>query len=168
MRRGYLVRMGDLTDMAIRSWYQNRAPGYLLRIMRRPHVLSADELVEMIEDGVDSGKISMAEGDDAIVADIVVRGLRRDEGSAMFAVVEVAPEIGLRDVEQAVRGAGVWAKLGAQAQPVVAGLAISAEAEGLAREKQVLVHLFPDPFAKYKRVFSELVGERPAEGHKKP
>jgi hypothetical protein len=145
--------MGDLTGMVIERWYRDKAPGYLLRIMRRPHVLSSDELVETVEDAVECGKISMAERDDAIVADVVVHGWSRDDGSAMFVVVEVAPEIGSRDVKQAVREAGVWTKLGAQAQPVVAGLAISAEAEKLAQEKQVLVHLFPDPFEKYKKAF---------------
>ena len=62
------------------------------------------------------------------LADVVVHGRRRDDGTEVFLVVEVSWGVGLHDLERAVRRAGILGRLVAPVLPVVAGRGVTAEA----------------------------------------
>ena len=137
--------MGDFKDMLVEWRYREDAAVYLAGLVCDVAVLSREEQEALIVDAFDRGILSLAERDDAILADVVVvRGQRRDNGSAVLLVIEVAPKIGAADVEQTLHRTTIWAKLGIPAQPAVAGLTISAEGARLAHDRQVLISLLPE------------------------
>ncbi len=137
--------MGDFKDMLVEWRYREDAAVYLAGLVCDVAVLSREEQEALIVDAFDRGILSLAERDDAILADVVVvRGQRRDNGSAVLLVIEVAPKIGAADVEQTLHRTTIWAKLGIPAPPAVAGLTISAEGERIAYNQQVSISLLPE------------------------
>jgi hypothetical protein len=142
--RRAVIRMSDFKDMLVEWRYCEDAAVYLAGLVCDVAVLSRAEQEALIVDAFERGLLSLAERDDAILADVVVRGQRYDNGSPVFLVSEVAPEIGAADVEQALHRTTPWTKLGIPAQPAVAGLTISAEGARLAHDRHVLVSLLPE------------------------
>jgi len=136
--------MSDFKDLLVEWRYREDAALSLAGRVCDAAVLPREEQERLIVDAFDRGILSLAERDDAILADVVVRGQRCDTGSAVLLVIEVAPEIGVADVEQALHRTPLWTKLGIPAQPVVAGLTISAEGARLAHARQVMISLLPD------------------------
>ena len=136
--------MGDFKDLLVEWRYRETAAIHLTGLLCDVVVLSREEHERLIVDAFDRGRLSLAERDDAILADVVVRGQQCDTGSAVLLVIEVAPEIGAGDVEQALHRTTLWTKLGIAAQPAVAGLTISPEGQRLAHDQRVLVSLLPD------------------------
>jgi hypothetical protein len=136
--------MSDFKDMLVEWRYREVASLSLTGLLGNAAVLPREEQERLIVDAFDRAILSLAERDDAILADVVVRGQRCDTGSAVLLVIEVAPEIGAADVEQALHRTTLWTKLGIPAQPVVAGLTISAEGARLAHDRQVMISLLPD------------------------
>jgi hypothetical protein len=106
---------------------------YFARVVRSAHALSGDELLELLETAVDQGMLLEEGADDVLLADVVVRGRRRDDRSEAYLVVEVSWGVGTGNVERAVRRASLLAQTGVQTLPVVAGERIADEAAELAR-----------------------------------
>jgi len=100
-------------------------------------VLSAAELVDLLENGVEQGILTDEEKDEVLLTDAVVRGKRKDDGAPIYLAIEVSWGVGPYDVERAVYRAALLSKLGVPAMPVVAGKSITTSADRLAREKQV-------------------------------
>ncbi len=117
--------------------YRERAHAYFSRLIRRTHVLSGDELSTLLEDAVTQQQLSEDEADDILLADVVVRGRRREDGADVHLVVEVSWGIGLSDVQRASTRATLLAKLGTPTIPVVAGFWMTPEAQEPARALQV-------------------------------
>ena len=117
--------------------YRERAHAYFSRLIRRTHVLSGDELGTLLEDAVAQQQLSEDEADDILLADVVVRGRRREDGADVHLVVEVSWGIGLSDVQRASTRATLLAKLGTPTIPVVAGFWMTPEAQEPARALKV-------------------------------
>ncbi len=131
------IDVGDLKGDNLERRYRERAPAYFGRLVRRMRVLSAEELAGLLEDAVEQGQLTEAEKDEAILTDVVVRGRYQGSGAEVYLVVEVSWGVGVHDVERAVQRAAVLGKLGIRALPVVAGKAVTAQAEQLAHEQHV-------------------------------
>jgi hypothetical protein len=131
------IDVGDLKGDNLERRYREKAPAYFGRLVRRMRVLSAEELAELLEDAVEQGQLTEAEKDEAILTDVVVRGRYQGSGAEAYLVIEVSWGVGVHDVERAVQRAAVLGKLGIPALPVVAGKAVTAQAEQLAHEKHV-------------------------------
>src|SRR5919108_484973 len=131
------IDVGDLKGDNLERRYRERAPAYFGRLVRRMHVLSAEELAGLLEDAVEQGQLTEAEKDEAILTDVVVRGRYPGSGAEVYLVIEVSWGVGVHDVERAVQRAAVLGKLGIPALPVVAGKAMTAQAEQLAHEQHV-------------------------------
>jgi hypothetical protein len=129
--------VGSLKGDNLESRYRQRAASYLSRIARRIQTLSTDELSVLLDDAVDQGQLSPAERDEVILADLVVRGRRREDGAAVYVVVEISWGVGPYDVERAAQRAALLAKLGTPTIPVVAGTTVTEPAARLARALQV-------------------------------
>jgi hypothetical protein len=82
-------------------------------------------------------RIAEAEKDETILTDMVVRGRYQGSGAEVYLVIEVSWGVGVHDVERAVQRAAVLGKLGIRTLPVVAGKAVTAQAEQLAHEQHV-------------------------------
>ncbi len=117
--------------------HRERAHAYFSRLIRRTHVLSGDELSTLLEDAVAQQQLSEDEADDILLADVVVRGRRREDGADVHLVVEVSWGIGLSDVQRASTRATLLAKLGTPTIPVVAGFWMTPEAQEPARALKV-------------------------------
>ena len=131
------IDVGDLKGDNLERRYREKAPAYFGRLVRRMRVLSTEELAGPLEDAVEQGQLTEAEKDEAILTDLVVRGRYQGSGAEVYLVIEVSWGVGVHDVERAVQRAAVLGKLGIPALPVVAGKAVTAQAEQLAHEKHV-------------------------------
>jgi hypothetical protein len=131
------IDVGDLKGDNLERRYREKAPAYFGRLVRRMRVLSAEELAGLLEDAVDQGQLTEVEKDEAILTDMVVRGRYQGSGAEVYLVVEVSWGVGVHEVERAVQRAAVLGKLGIPALPVVAGKAVTAQAEQLAHEQHV-------------------------------
>ncbi len=123
---------GDLLELR----YRDRAPAYFRRLARRLRVLPAHELDALLDEAVRAGKLTEAEADEVMEADIVARGRRREDEAEVYLVAEVSWGVGPHDVERAAERAALLAKLGFLTIPVVAGKVITYEAANLARWKK--------------------------------
>jgi hypothetical protein len=123
---------GDILEMR----YRRRAHSYFGRLIRRTHVLTAQELADLVDDAAERGRLTEAERDDVLLSDIVVRGrLIGETRSDVYLLVSWG--VGPDDVRRAVRRAGILEKLGTPVRPVVAGKTLTAEAAEAAREHRV-------------------------------
>jgi len=117
--------------------YRERAPAYFGRLLRRVHALSNDELLTLLDTAVGQGQLSEDEADEILQADVVVRGRHREDGTAIYLVVEVSWGVGLSDVQRAAERATLLARLGTPTLPVVAGFWVIPEAQESAQSFQV-------------------------------
>jgi hypothetical protein len=131
------VDVGTLKGKSLEADYRSRGHAYLSRVVRRPHVLTSDELMTIIEDARDRGMLSDIEAQDLYETDLVIRGRRSEDGTEVYLVVEVSWGVGPHDVERAVQRARVLSHIGLATIPVVAGEHILPEAHERARQSQV-------------------------------
>ncbi|MEJ5252425.1 MAG: hypothetical protein HPY54_09030 [Chthonomonadetes bacterium] len=113
--------IGKLKQWALEHLYASRAPAFFGKLVRRTHALSAEELDHLLEEALESGKITPQERDDLLDTDLVVRGRWHEDGEPVYLVVEISWGIGLDDTRRALRRAQTIAKIGTRTVPVVAG-----------------------------------------------
>ena len=133
---GTLVNdVAKLKGFGLENRYQTRGHAYFGRLLRRAHVLSSDEITVLIDDATDGGVLTQAQADEILLADVIVRGKRREDNAAVYLVVEVSWGVGVHDVERAASRARLLSRVGTPAIPVVAGEWISADARELAEQE---------------------------------
>jgi hypothetical protein len=129
--------VGELKGQNLEAAYRSKGPAYFSRLLRRPHVLTPDELTALIEDARDSGALSEVDARQLYDTDLVVRGRRLEDGTEVFLVVEVSWGVGPYDVERAAERAVLLSHTGLTVIAVVAGKRILPEAAALAQQTQV-------------------------------
>lgn len=129
--------VGELKGKSQEADYRIKGPAYFSRVVRRPHVLTPDELIALVEDARDSGMLLGFEVQEIYQADVIVRGRRLEDGTAVYLLVEVSWGVGRHDVERAAQRAALLARLGTPVIPVVAGKRITTAAARLAQRQQV-------------------------------
>ncbi|MCS6924643.1 MAG: hypothetical protein NZ578_01955 [Candidatus Binatia bacterium] len=134
---GLTIEVGELKGMQLEADYRVKGHAYFSRLVRRPHVLSADEVTTLVEDAQDRGILSEAEARELYDTDLIVRGKKREDGTEVYLVVEVSWGVGLHDVERVLKRAALLARLGTAVMPVVAGKRLTADAIRSARTQQV-------------------------------
>ena len=112
--------------------FRDRLTAYLGRFMRRGRLLRNDEVLDSIEQALDS-----READDILRADAIASGLI--DGAASHVVVEVSVACGVDDIDRAERRAVILRKAGLPAVALVACEVISPELVAYARGKQVRI-----------------------------
>jgi len=131
-----LSLLGGRLDRAIgylvEQQYRGKAHAYFQTIARRIHVLTADELEDLLERAMKSGAIDEYQAREIRWADAVIRA-RRDE-QAVFLVVEASVVVDAEDVRRAALRADLVSHLGAPAVGVAAGDKILGEAFIAARD----------------------------------
>lgn len=127
------VQLGEVRGQVLEIRFQQRAPAYLGRLLRRVRVLPAERLAELLDEAVDAGRISLEERHAVLLADAVVQGIGVD-GSPVSLVVEVSAVVDEHDLARAVERAEILGKaLATRAQAAVAGQEISEPTLLLAR-----------------------------------
>jgi hypothetical protein len=127
------VLVGDMLELR----YARRAPAYFARLARRLRTVEPAELADLLDEAVEAARIDEAEGGDLVLADLVLGGRRREDGTEVYVLAEVSTDVGPDDVRRAADRAVILAKLGRPVVPVVAGRSITAEAAALARSRGV-------------------------------
>jgi hypothetical protein len=94
-----------LKDNILERHYRERGPAYFGRLVRRSRVLMAAEVMDLLESVVEQGEMSALEADEVALADLVIRGRRREEDTEVYLVVEVSWGVGPYDVERAAHRA---------------------------------------------------------------
>ena len=117
--------------------YQERDQPYFNRLIRRAHVLSGDELIALLDEGVARGQFSEEEADEILLADVVVRGRRKEDDAEVYLVAEVSWGVGISDVQRASQRAALLSRTGIPTLPVVAGFWVIPEAQAPARALRV-------------------------------
>ena len=117
--------------------YRTKGPAYFGRLIRRPHVLTSDELITLVENARDSGILSDADAQALYEVDVIVRGRRAEDRTEVYLVVEVSWGVGPHDVERAAQRAALLAQAGFAVMPVVAGKWVTPDAVYLAHRWQV-------------------------------
>src|SRR5262249_50995790 len=56
--------VGELKGKSLEADYRAKGPAYFSRVVRRPHVLTSDELMTLVEDAWDNGMLSRLEAQD--------------------------------------------------------------------------------------------------------
>jgi len=129
--------VGELKGQNLEAVYRSKGPAYFSRLLRRPHVLTSDELTALIEDARDSGVLSEVDARQLYDTDLVVRGRHPEDGTEVFLVVEVSWGVGPYDVERAAQRAVLLSRTGLATIAAVAGKRMLPEAAALARQAQV-------------------------------
>ena len=128
--------VGELKGKSLEADYRAKGPAYFSRVVRRPHVLTSDELMTLVEDAWDNGILSRVEAQDLYDADVIVRG-RLEDGTAVYVLAEVSWGVDRHDIERATQRAAILARVGTPVIPVVAGKRITPAVGRLARQHQV-------------------------------
>ncbi len=131
------VHVGDLRGEAVERRYRDRAPAYFGRLLRRLRVLDAAALADRLDRAVEEGRLSEAERDTVLLADVVATGRRVPDEVEAYLLAEVSAGVGPDDVRRAAARAAALARLGRPVLPVVAGEVITADAATLARTQGV-------------------------------
>lgn len=129
--------VGELKGESLENRYRLRASAYFSRLLRKIHVLSPEELAGVLDEAVDKGAMLESEAEDVLLADLVVRGKRREDGGDGYLVVEVSWGVGLEDVIRASRRSALLTKAGLATVPVVAGKKLTDETRQFAQQQHV-------------------------------
>jgi outer membrane murein-binding lipoprotein Lpp len=113
--------------------YASKAPAYLGLIARRLHVLSHEELDDLLEEALAGGRLTEEEAEQVRLADLVARGRRREDASVVYLVVEVSWGVGVDDVRRAAERAELLSRAGVDTLAVVAGSWVGPDAAQVAR-----------------------------------
>ena len=122
---------------ALEQRYRIHAGAYFASILKRVHALTNDELVTLVEDAEDAGRLSEREANSLLRADLVIRGRCRETKSEAYLAVEVSWGVGISDVKRAADRAELLRKMGKTAFPVVAGTWITPDAMAPAKAHKV-------------------------------
>ena len=101
--------MASLKGSDFERTVRERAPAYLGKLIRRCRVIPLEELAMKLEEGVDKELISEDDKSDALLVDLVVRGMLKN-GKEVLLALEVSIKVEEYDVTRASRRAKVIAK----------------------------------------------------------
>ena len=110
--------VGNLKGQMLEHSYREKATSYFGRLIRRPQVVTANDLWDALEITLSSQEL-----DDLLALDLMLRGHPRhvEDPPEVLLAVEVSSIVDSYDVERALRRATLLRKAGYNAVPVVAG-----------------------------------------------
>lgn len=129
-------QFADMRGQLLEIRYRDHAGGYFGHLVRRVRVVGADELDDLLDEGLASGVLDEAASVDVRRAALLLRGRRPGEDGDTYLVVEVSAGVGPTDVERAARRAGFLGRL-RPALAVAAGEWLTPEADELTRAQDV-------------------------------
>lgn len=146
------IKVAKLEGRTLEMAYREKTPAYFGKLLRRPKVISINQLWDALET-----HLSEVEINDLLLIDLIVQGKPRQqpERGDLWLAVEVSAVVDQEDVERARRRADLLRRAGYAAIPVAAGEAATLGAEAAAREQSVAViqdgrsFLWPEAFAKW-------------------
>ena len=104
-------QVGHLRGSDLERRYRDHAGGYFGRLLRRVRVVGADELDDLLDEGLAAGALDDHGAHEVRLADLVVRGRRPGEEWETYLVVEVSAGLDRDDVERAARRASLLGRV---------------------------------------------------------
>jgi hypothetical protein len=130
--------VSKLRGQALEQRYRECASSYFSPLLRRIRVLGRQELADLLEEAEDQQRISEQERRELLAADIVIRGLKREDRQEAYLAVEVSGTVDREDVERAAGRAALLSRLTERpVLAVVAGEAMTDRAWDLACQRHV-------------------------------
>ena len=133
--------VGDVKGEMREHRYRIRAGAYFARLARRLRLIDSTALADLLDEGIEQARLTQAERDAILAADLVLSGRRREDGAEIYLLVEVSVGIGAHDVKRAAERADLLARLDRPVVPVVAGSSITPDARTLSEQSGVQVVL---------------------------
>jgi hypothetical protein len=130
--QGLSTDVATLKGHDLEVQYRPRRRYTFRRALRRLHVLSEEELDEVLHEAEEQGTLSPSENEDIALADLIVRGRLRTTGAEVSLVVEVSFGVGHYDGQWAAKRAALLGKTGRTALPAVVGEWVTPDAQQLA------------------------------------
>ena len=134
VRMGRVERdLGRLKGLVLPLLVERRFGGLFRKVVRRPRVLTNEDLTRLVEDAVDAGLLSELEAEQLLLADLVIEG-RETNGSErlVYLVCEISWGVGPSDVQRARERAAILERIGRRpARAVVLGTWLTREGEEL-------------------------------------
>ncbi len=125
---GLQILRGRFEGLRLEEYCRHR-PFFFSRVVRRPAVLSPNEVSNMLEDAIDAGTLTEDEAYFLGQADLFVRGYHRRDNTPLYLAVEVSVRVDTEDVGRAVLRRNLLTKAGYTALPVVVGESVHELAE---------------------------------------
>jgi prefoldin subunit 5 len=113
--------IGTLKGFAIEQSFRARPLAWYGKILRRPHVLTDEELADLLEPALERGLLTDEQFRDLSLADAVVSGRLKTDDQPVYLIVEVSWGVGESDLRRAMRRAEYLAKAGVRAHPALGG-----------------------------------------------
>jgi hypothetical protein len=129
-------RLSKVWGGFLESRYRERAHAYFAPILSRIRVLSGEQLVQLLDEALEAGRLTEADRRDLLLADLVLQGRRDDQ--TVYLVAEVSGLISEDDVRRAVDRAQALAR--ATERPVIAAVAgetLPTDVQALAAQRGV-------------------------------
>jgi len=129
-------RLSKVWGGFLESRYRERAHAYFAPILSRIRVLSSEQLVQLLDEALEAGRLTEADRRDLLLADLVLQGRRAEQD--MYLVAEVSGLISEDDVRRAVDRAQALAR--ATERPVIAAVAgetLPTDVQALAAQRGV-------------------------------
>lgn len=130
-------RLGTLDGDVLEWRYERYAHAYFSRLARRVRVVDKGRLANLLDDAADEGRLTDAERDEVILADLVLVGQRVPDRVETYYLVEISVGVGPDDVRRSIDRSSILAKLGRPTVPVVAGRWINYDAREYAQTNGV-------------------------------
>ncbi|WP_161540426.1 hypothetical protein [Rhodothermus marinus] len=129
-------RLSKVWGGFLESRYRERAHAYFAPILSRIRVLSSEQLVQLLDEALEAGRLTEADRRDLLLADLVLQGRREEQD--MYLVAEISGLISEDDVRRAVDRAQALAR--ATERPVIAAVAgetLPTDVQALAAQRGV-------------------------------
>ncbi|MCS7050343.1 MAG: ATP-binding protein, partial [Thermomicrobium sp.] len=113
--------VGRLKGLVLPLVIERRLGGLFRAIVRRPRLVSDDELTAMVEEAEDQGLLSNHEAEHLLLADLVLEGHAvGDSGQRIYVVCEVSWGVGPTDIVRVRERAALLSRI--RQQPVLAAV----------------------------------------------
>ncbi|MCX2728382.1 hypothetical protein OO015_12865 [Thermomicrobium sp. 4228-Ro] len=134
VRMGRVERdLGRLKGLVLPLLVERRFGGLFRKVVRRPRVLTNEDLTRLVEDAVDAGLLSEEEAEQLLLADLVIEGREANGRERLvYLVCEISWGVGPSDVQRARERAAILERIGRRpARAVVLGTWLTREGEEL-------------------------------------
>ena len=132
------IHLAKLKGEHLESAFRERPFVYLSRFARRLRKVEDAEFGNLIEDAIDTSRITEAEAEELKRLDAIAKGKSKGDGTNLYLAVEVSYVVDMHDLERAERRAALLAKAtGESAQAVVAGNTILSEVRQVAEQRGI-------------------------------
>jgi len=123
--------LGRLKGLVLPLVVERRFGGLFRKILRRPRVLSSEELTRLVEDGADAGLLDEREAEQLLLVDLVLEGRdATDGGEPIYVVCEISWGVGISDILRARERAALLERVARRpVRPAVLGTWLTREGE---------------------------------------